>query len=124
MNPESESQPENKNLKHSGYGIASFVISIVNVMLIIIFYKILRNPDSFSGGDEGWGALALYGIVSIIAVVLVGSSSLLGLTLGIISFYSQSRKKVFGILGCVFNGLLILIFVVMLFLLLTPRAGL
>ena len=47
MNPEDGVQPEEQKSKHSGYGIASFTISIVNGLVIHLFLGVavllLRN---------------------------------------------------------------------------------
>ncbi len=116
-------------IKHSGLGIASFVLSIVGivsfvVLTIVITTLLFQAIDLTQFMDENGnrlmtdeeivnkiqpyvGYLVLYPL--LIFVILVG------LILGIVALARPGYKKVFAILGTVFNGLPLL-FVALLFL--------
>ena len=112
MNPESESQPENKNLKHSRYGIATFVISIVNGLLICcLFIYVITTQDWILGHSPASSTESLImGTLGVAIFVL----SLVGFILGWVGTRQQNRRKLFGVLGIVFNSLPL--FVIVLFL--------
>ena len=103
MNPESESQSENKNLKHSGYGIASFVISLVNGFLIccfLIFVTVVGfDPPTLVG------ALIMGFVILIFIVLFVGLIPLVGLVLGLVGLRQQNFRKQFCKLGIGLNGI-------------------
>ncbi|MFB9279096.1 hypothetical protein [Cohnella cellulosilytica] len=116
-------------LKHSGLGIASFVLSLVGIvsfviLTIVIMSLMFQAIDITQFIDENGnqlmteqeildkfqpyiGYLVLYPL--LILVILVG------LILGIVALARPGYKKVFAILGTVFNGLPLL-FVALLFL--------
>jgi hypothetical protein len=88
--------------KHSRLGIASFIISMV--VVLIIFGDIalalglsggISVPQSYAGVDT-----ALTCASALLAAV--------GLVLGIVAVTRKNTKKVFGILGLVFNALIVL----------------
>ena len=89
-------------LKHSGIGIASFITSIVVIILffsIFIFAAIVAISTP-GGVDEESVEVAVFGIV-IIALLLVG---LVAIGLGIGGLYQKDRKKIFSILGTTFSS--------------------
>ena len=113
MNSDDAIHPEEQKPKHSGFGIASFVMSLANVLLICVFYIICDNPDNFLSGFQGWGGLAMIIVVSFIALLLVGIISLVGFILGLVAIRRQNCRKFFGILWIVLNGLPPLVFLFM-----------
>ena len=119
MNSDDAIHPEEQKPKHSGFGIASFVMSLANVLLICVFYVIYFNPFNFLsgfhgwGGFQGWGGLVMMIVVSYIAFLLVGIISLVGFILGLVAIGRQNCRKFFGILGMVLNGLPPLVFLLM-----------
>lgn len=124
--PSDRQQEETGPLKHSGAGIASFVIAVIAwSAAIITMISALPPLIEFSKGfdpvnptfteeeviewlDENPSILALFAVM-----MLTGGLSFLGLVLGIISLFSYRRKKLFPILGTVFNGLPVLGFLVL-----------
>ncbi|OXS55616.1 hypothetical protein B1A99_23140 [Cohnella sp. CIP 111063] len=116
-------------LKHSGLGIASFVLSLVGIVsfviltiaLISLFFQTIDitqivddNGNRLMSDEEivdkiqpYVGYLVFYPL--LILVILVG------LILGIVALARPGYKKVFAILGTVFNGLPLL-FIALLFL--------
>ncbi|MFF2480647.1 hypothetical protein [Paenibacillus sp. NPDC058071] len=116
-NPDAPARPV--PLKHSGVGIASFVLAIISVLLgiagiilSISFAGQVANDPGFmdsmtqSNGEvpEGFLALASAGLTMIIGI----GCSFIGLILGIVSVASRNRRKVFGIIGLILNGLIVL----------------
>ncbi|MDF2923720.1 MAG: hypothetical protein K0R57_2634 [Paenibacillaceae bacterium] len=106
-------QPPRK--KQSGLGIASFTISLAMgalfIVLVVVFiakiagtidlYDTTYNPEDVAAEIENMPELA------VIPFLMLGSviGTLVGLVLGIVGLFQKERKKVFAILGTVFNGL-------------------
>lgn len=118
--------PEREN-KHSRMGIASFVIAIVSVVAIVVLFIVagfltaqLSQGVDFQNAtpqelqqdlqnSPGFVGLALAG-VGIFASLLV---SLVGFVLGVAGMVQGRRKRLFAILGSVFNGLVLLAFILL-----------
>lgn len=119
-------------LKHSGLGITSFVIAIVSVLLIIVGSLMIGSSVSeFTNNEdllnEMFSLTEQYqdqtelgnkimeneefkgAITSMIAamVLFVGAVGLafLGLIFGLIAVFAKNKRKVFGIIGLILNGL-------------------
>jgi len=91
---------------HSGVGIASFVAGIVALLMIVGAFglavvAIAGDPHAKEPPRE---AFALIGLL----MVGGGLVALIGTGLGIGSCCQGERKKVFGVIGLVMNGLLLL----------------
>lgn len=109
---------------HSRMGIASFVIAIVAVVAIVVLFVVagfltaqLSQGIDFQNAtpqelqqdlqnSPGFIGLALAGI-GIFVCLLV---SLVGFVLGVAGIVQGRRKRLFAILGSVFNGLVLLVF--------------
>lgn len=94
--------PPPETINHSRLGIASFIISIVAALIIcgdiVLVFGIsggLSVSQSYAGVDS-----ALTCASALVALV--------GLGLGIAAVAQRNAKKVFGILGLVFNALIVL----------------
>ena len=99
MKPEDEIQPADQTTKHSRYGIASFVISLVNGFLICCFL-IVAVFDHFP-----FGGLILGFVILIFIVLFVGLIPLVGLVLGLVGLRQQNFRKQFCKLGIGLNGI-------------------
>ncbi len=92
-------------LKHSWLGISSFVISIIGGFAMLLLFGVAGYMEmSTPGGiDENSAVTAVVGLLlfALIGVHLVGT----GLAIG--SLTQKDRKKVFAVLGLVFNVLVI-----------------
>lgn len=102
---ESPAAPNQKTgeIKHSGPGIASFILSVgVGVLLFGVFIvaAILHrhNPGARSP------AQAIIGL----SVLLLLTGDLAAVGLGIASLCQSNRQKVFGVIGLVLSGLTLL----------------
>ncbi len=92
--------------KHSGIGIASFIISLISggfIFLLIIIAGVME-ASSPTGIDEESAAAVLIGL----ALFFFGGLSLVSLGLGIAGLFQQERQKVFAILGTVFSSAILL----------------
>lgn len=89
--------------KHSGVGIASFIISVlVGIAMAALFVgaAILHAR----GRDGVYPGQALVGIIAIL--LLFADTAAFGL--GLASVFAKERKKIFGILGLTFSALTLL----------------
>jgi hypothetical protein len=101
--------------RQSRMGLASFILAIIAVVgvvvLIVISATLVSSAPGFDPNSPqidpesaAFGALALVGF-GILACLLV---NLVGLGLGVAGVIQRRRKKLFAILGLVFNGLVLL----------------
>ena len=89
--------------KHSGLGIASFIISIVSsisTFMLIVIAGVMETSRSGGIDEESVGAV-MVGLF-ILAFLFV---SLVALGLGIAGLIQKDRKKVYAIIGTVFSAL-------------------
>ena len=88
--------------KHSGFGIASFVSSIVSgIFLFLIFVIAGVMEESTPGGinEESSAAMAIG--LCLLAFLFV---AFVALGLGIGGLIQKDRKKLFAVLGTVFSA--------------------
>ncbi len=104
-------------VKHSGLGIASFVLAILGIILLIISFILTANAAaniSASMTEEEFVASAPGIIIASFLVLLTIGFNLIGFILGIIGLFQKQRKKLFSILGVVLNSIGFVVFVIML----------
>jgi hypothetical protein len=91
--------------KHSGLGISSFVISLAGGFAMFLLFCVAGFMETTTPGgiDETSGVAVVLGLV-IFAVIAV---HLLGLGLAIGALTQKNRKKVFSILGLIFNAVVV-----------------
>lgn len=119
--------PAGSPIKHSGLGIASFVLSMISivsfVILTIVIFSLITSAIDFTAiVDENnnrlmtdeeiidkigpyVGYLVLYPLLLIIVLI--------GLILGLVALAKPGYKKVFAVLGTIFNGLPLLFIVIL-----------
>ncbi len=99
-------EPNSSELKHSGIGIASFVIAIVAAVGILATVGIAGYLEaSIPGGiDDDSPRMLAIGCSVIVAAGL----ELLALPLGLVGLFQRERKKVFAVLGTAISGLFVL----------------
>ena len=95
-------------LKHSGVGIASFVLSLLSgIGLFVLFgvagYMEAQSPGGMSEDDP---TTMLLGV----ALIAGGLGQFLAFILGAVGLFQPNRKKIFAILGTIFSLLAILAF--------------
>ena len=93
-------------LKHSGLGIASFILSIIAGIFIFIIMIIAGAMEASTPGgiDEESVEAVLVGLFLFAFMFL----SLVALGLGIFGAVQAERKKVFAIIGIVFSSITLL----------------
>lgn len=106
-------------LKHSGPGIASFVIGLVgflgHLVTFVLMSLVLNNSIELLGSSISREELAIHpafvlgSLVFLVCLIL----NLIGLILGIIGLALKNRRKVFAVIGTILSGLLILFFTVL-----------
>lgn len=103
--------------KHSGLGIASFSIfggmAVIFIILLVAFIAKLTSVIDFTSEtvdtDEITRKLEEMPELAVLPFLMFGTfiGNLVGLVLGIIGLSQKERKKVFAVLGTVFNGIVI-----------------
>jgi hypothetical protein len=107
-------------LPHSGLGIASFVIGILAgiAMLAIFIYAGYAESTTPGGLSEDSTAAVVIGLL----VIGCGGLLLVGALLGIAALFISGHRKLFAIIGTVFNlvPIAMAIFLIVLGLSMTP----
>lgn len=101
-------------LKHSGPGIASFVVSLIMTLLSIVLFLVMTvmvaaqfqdieqfNPENIADLEGDLAVLGLIGLGFLGALV----GNIVALVLGIIGLTQKERKKGFAVAGTVISGL-------------------
>ncbi|RAI97134.1 hypothetical protein DET54_10594 [Paenibacillus pabuli] len=106
-------------MKHSGPGVASFVIGLVSIIGYMLTLGIATMAINSTIGvvttpiqvEE----IALHPAVVLasLAVLVCLILNLAGLILGLIGLILKNRKKVFAIIGTILSGVMILAFAVL-----------
>lgn len=110
------SYPENKrDLKHSGPGIASFVIALITFISYAICFVLIgvqatsiiqESRSSISGSSETIMYLGL-------TVLILAAFNVIGAVTGIIGLTLRSRRKIFAVIGTIINGIILLLFMLL-----------
>ncbi len=98
--------PSQASARHSGFGLASFVISLVGGVgsLVSIVAAAITAANRPNIGDDS-PEIMLLGVLVLVFGIL---APLVGTILGIVGCVQKDRKRVFAILGTVFNGVVLL----------------
>jgi hypothetical protein len=110
MNLNSESstkQPDsielNKNAAtHSGVGIASFIIGLL-VWVAIALMQVWYESAVQQSQAAGYGLLLSALSVCLVPFIIVG------IILGIVAMRQKNRKRLFTVLGLIFNGIFVIL---------------
>ena len=104
--------------RHSRMGIASLVIAILAIIAIVLFFVISvsvassavgNDPQSFDPTSIDQNS-PLASTFALLGLGLIGSVLLtvVGFGLGVAGLIQRRRKRLFAILGTIFNGLVVL----------------
>jgi hypothetical protein len=92
--------PKSVELRHSGFGIASFVLALTVFLMIVLVGGIFIYYELFRGGfpetDAVFGSL---GIILMLVILYL----ILGLALGIAGLLQRNRKRFFAVIGAIVN---------------------
>ncbi|MGF7046616.1 putative Tic20 family protein [Paenibacillus sp. DS2015] len=115
FNPTLSFQPP-LQLKHSGPGIASLIISLVSLLGYIVIVAVagaIIGPylDSSGTGFVGSPTRDLVTNLTTLGIILIVMllSNLVGTLLGIIGVSLKNRKKVLAIMGLILNSIILVI---------------
>ena len=109
----SPAQPEREDRpKHSGPGIASFILGLLSILAIIVSLVVMVAGLAEYATQEGL-VIPDEEEIAANATVLVGALlymlslllSIIGIVLGIVGCVIRNRRRVFAILGLVFSAL-------------------
>ena len=89
--------------KHTGFGIGSFVISILNGVLLLVLTVIAGVMDE-KGITENDTEMQVVGILIFGSIIL----AVIGSVLGVVSCFQKDKKKILGIIGLALNVLTVL----------------
>lgn len=92
--------PKSVQLRHSGFGIASFVVAMAVFLMIVLVGGILAYYELFRGGFPE--TASVFGSLRII-LILVNLYLILGLALGIVGLLQSNRKRLFAVIGAIIN---------------------
>ncbi|WNS46470.1 hypothetical protein [Paenibacillus sp. MMS20-IR301] len=109
----------NVRFKHSGPGIASFVIAMLTLAgYIFTFVYIGVQAAAFIDDSRPVNDALIAGSPEIImfagvSVLLLAAINVIGTIIGIIGLTLRSRRKVFAIIGTIINAVILLIFMLL-----------
>ena len=97
---------DHEPLQHSGLGIASFILALVSGLSVIALIVVAGFMEASTPGgvDEDDPAVIVLGLTVCAGAI----AAVVGLALGIAGAVQRHRKKVFAVLGLVFNALVVL----------------
>ena len=95
-------------LKQSGVGIASFVLSLLSGICLFALFAVAGYMESQSPGgmNEEDPTTMLLGL----ALIAAGMGQFLAFILGAVGLFQPNRKKIFAVLGTIFSLLAVLAF--------------
>jgi len=93
--------------KHSGLGIASFVISIITGLMMFMLFVVagVMETSTPGGMDENSMEAMLVGLFLFALLFL----DLLAVGLGVAGLFQKERRKLFAVLGLVFAAATIVV---------------
>lgn len=109
--------------KHSRLGVASFVMAVLTTMLIVVLFVVIfaaggqllggANPQEITPQDLQRNLEDSPGTAGVLGVAGFGLAAspllyLLGAALGIAGLIQKRRKRLFAVLGTVFNAAIFL----------------
>lgn len=102
MSTEGIQSTESIERKHSGFGVASFIISISAGLLMFIVFAIAAILQvSTPGGMDRQSIQAIVVGLSMIALLFF---DIVAVVLGVVGLFQKERKKVFAIFGIIFSS--------------------
>ncbi len=107
-------------LKHSGMGTASFVISIIGSVSMFVLFALAGAMETSKPG--GMNERSTQAVVLGLLVISVLFVNLVAVGLGVAGLFQKERKKVFAILGTIFSGITVILTVALLIIGLTVKS--
>ncbi len=101
--PHDKITPEITQPKHAGFGVGSFVISMLNGALLLILTVTAGVMDE-NGVTEDDTEMQVLGILILGSILL----AVIGSVLGVATCFQKDKKKILGIIGLALNALTVL----------------
>ena len=101
--PPHQTAPDITQPKHAGFGVGSFVISILNGALLLILTVTAGVMDE-RGITEDDTEMQVVGILILGSILL----AVIGSVLSVASCFQKDRKKILGIIGLALNALAVI----------------
>ena len=101
--PHHQIVPEITETKHAEFGVGSFVISILNGVLLLILTVTAGVMDE-KGITEDDTEMQVVGILILGSILL----AVIGSLLGVVTCFQKDKKKILGIIGLTLNALTVL----------------
>ena len=107
-------------MKHSRFGIASFITSISAVILIVVFFiaAIMQYSGSEEPDSESTAAI-ITGLLFFFSVFV----DFIALVFGIVGLCAKDKKKIFALLGTIFSSVTIFISIIIIMIDLVANAN-
>lgn len=108
-------QEHKENLKHSGPGIASFVIALVTFAGYVISFVMIgvQATSILRASSYNVSQASVVIMVLGLTVLILAALNVIGAVTGIIGLTLRSRRKVFAVIGTVINGVILLLFMLL-----------
>lgn len=115
LDSQSSYQKVDRDLQHSGPGIASFIISLVTILgYAALFLFIIMKASSMVNENSNLLAESSQSIMLLgMTVIILSALNVIGVVIGIIGLSIRKRRKVFGVIGTLINGVIILLFMLL-----------
>jgi len=97
-------------MSHSGLGIASFVTSMVSLVIVVSSFGVMVAA-ALEGSPPSQGIIMVVGMLIIVAII----GALIGLGLSIFDLRNQETKNTFAIAGLVISSAILLVAILMIF---------
>jgi hypothetical protein len=97
-----------EKIKSTSYAAKSILISIMLIFIAISIFVVIHLSLQNSTHDEHLALAMLFGSLLDYLVIITGSGSAVGITLGVIGLVKDKSKHLFAITGLTINGILLL----------------
>lgn len=117
--PAADRSRQPRTVRHSGLGIASFIIAVTMLVAILCSFAAIAGmtADLFSQGTwpDQQSLIDRYPLIVLFAFIIMGALLLdfVGGVLGVVALFQKERKKLFGALGAAFSFVPIVGFVLL-----------
>ena len=93
--------------KNSGFGVASFIMSIVIGLLILVLFAVAGVISASTPG--GMDKQSVQAVIIGLSILVLLFLALVAMVLGIVGLLQKERKKLFAILGTIFSSLTLIV---------------
>lgn len=108
-------QENKRDFKHSGPGIASFVIALFTLVgYAIAFVYVGAQASSIMNENNKLIADSAEAIMYLgLSVLILAAVNVIGAVTGIVGLTLRRRRKVFAVLGTIINAVILLVFMLL-----------